>query len=117
MADLNKLMGLAGAQAAFDMNDRGELKEHVIADGSKLNQTALDLLAHMCVANIAIATMQARGWEANSETQGFYPVNGFTMVGMEWSAVTNGSLGVVISNNDADYEAAYAALAAQEDAA
>jgi len=113
MADLNQLMGLAGAQAAFDMNDRGELKEHVIADGSRLNETALDLLAHMCVANIAIATMQARGWEANSESKGFYPVNGFTLVGMEWSAVTNGSLGVVIRNNDADYEAAYAALAEQ----
>jgi roadblock/LC7 domain-containing protein len=113
MADLQQLMALPGAQAAFIMNDRGELIDHTIAENSKLNQTALDLLAHMCVANIAIATMQARGWEANSQNQGFYPVNGFTLVGMDWSAVTNGNLGVVIANNGADYEQAYAALAEQ----
>jgi roadblock/LC7 domain-containing protein len=113
MADLNKLMALKGAQAAFVMNDRGELQAHLLAERSALNETALDLLAHMCVANNAIATMQARGWEANSESKGFYPVNGFTMIGMDWSAITDGHLGVVISNADADYEAAYRALAEQ----
>lgn len=111
MADLEKLMALKGAQAAFVMNDRGELQQHKLADGSSLDETALDLLAHMCVANNAIATMQARGWEASSESKGFYPVNGFTMIGMEWSAITDGNLGVVVSNADADYEAAYQALA------
>ena len=117
MADLSQLMNLAGAQAAFRMNDRGELQDHVLADGSALNVTALDLLAHMCVANNAIATMQARGWEARSGSQGFYPINGFTMIGMEWSAITNGNLGVVVANDQADYEAAYQALAAQGGAA
>lgn len=111
MADLQQLMALGGAQAAFLMNDRGELVEHTIAEDSKLDPTSLDLLAHMCVANIAIATMQARGWEANSANQGFYPINGFTLVGMEWSAVTNGNLGVIIANQDADYEKAYQVLA------
>lgn len=113
MADLKQLMSLNGAQAAFVMNDRGELQQHVVAEGSALDETALDLLAHMCVANNAIATMQARGWEASSETKGFYPINGFTMIGMEWSAITDGNLGVVVSNDDADYEAAYQVLAAQ----
>ncbi len=113
MTDLSKLMTLKGAQAAFVMNDRGELQEHVLAEGTALNETALDLLAHMCVANNAIATMQARGWEANSESKGFYPVNGFTMIGMDWSAITDGNLGVVVSNAEADYEAAYRALAEQ----
>ncbi|HOP17161.1 MAG: DUF2173 family protein [Sedimenticolaceae bacterium] len=113
MTDLNKLMVLKGAQAAFLMNDRGELQQHVLADGSPLDETALDLLAHMCVANNAIATMQARGWEANSDNKGFYPINGFTMIGMDWSAITDGNLGVVVSNKDADYEAAYQALAQQ----
>ena len=110
-------MGIPGAQAAFSMNDRGELLEHSIAGGSALDPRSLDLLAHMCVANIAIATMQARGWEANSESSGFYPVNGFTLVGMDWSAVTDGRLGVVISNEGADYEQAYAVLAQQGGAA
>ena len=110
MTDLNPLMALEGAEAAFLMNDRGELLDHVLAPGSALNETALDLLAHMCVANNAIATMQARGWEASSETKGFYPVNGFTLIGMEWSAITCGNLGVVVSNDRADYEAAYQAL-------
>jgi roadblock/LC7 domain-containing protein len=114
MTDLNRLMGLPGAQAAFVMNDRGELQEHLIAQSSQLNETALDLLAHMCVANNAIATMQARGWEANSDTKGFYPVDGFTMIGMEWSAITAGNVGVVVSNDQADYETAYAMLGAGE---
>jgi roadblock/LC7 domain-containing protein len=103
-------MDLAGAQAAFGMNDRGELQEHVIAQGSALDSTSLDLLAHMCVANIAIATMQARGWEVHAGSSGFYPVTGFTLVGMDWSAVTNGRWGVVIANEAVDYEKAYAAL-------
>ena len=113
MADLSELMRLKGAQAAFRMNDRGELQQHLLAEGSRLDETALDLLAHMCVANNAIATMQARGWEASSDSKGFYPINGFTMIGMEWSAITDGNLGVVVSNQDADYEAAYQALARQ----
>jgi roadblock/LC7 domain-containing protein len=106
MADLDQLMALKGAVAAFRMNDRGELLDHQIAEGSALNQTAIDLLSHMCVANIAIATMQARGWEASSEHKGFYPINSFTLVGFEWSAVTDGKLGVVLTNQDADYQAA-----------
>lgn len=110
MADLNQLMDLKGAQAAFVMNDRGELLEHLLAPGAVLDKTALDLLAHMCVANNAIATMQARGWEAKSENKGFYPVNGFALIGMDWSAITNGRLGVVVANRDADYEAAYRVL-------
>jgi roadblock/LC7 domain-containing protein len=110
MADLNRLMALDGAQAAFIMNDRGELQQHLLGVGTRLNETALDLLAHMCVANSAIATMQARGWEASSDSKGFYPVNGFTLIGMEWSAITDGNVGVVVSNDRADYEAAYQLL-------
>ena len=113
MTDLNKLMTLPGAQAAFEMNDRGELQHHVLSDGTPLNETALDLLAHMCVANSAIATMQARGWEANSPNKGFYPINGFTVIGMEWSAISSDNVGVVVSNDQADYETAYKMLAEQ----
>lgn len=113
MTDLSILMALPGAQAAFIMSDRGQLQEHVLANGSVLNESALDLLAHMCVANNAIATMQARGWEAKSDTKGFYPIQGCTMIGLEWSAITDGNLGVVVSNRDADYEASYKALAEQ----
>lgn len=113
MTDLNQLMALPGAQAAFVMNDRGELQQHLLSEDSRLNETALDLLAHMCVANNAIATMQARGWEANSDNKGFYPINGFTMIGMEWSAITADNVGVVVANEHADYESTYQLLAAQ----
>lgn len=113
MTDLSQLMMLPGAQAAFEMNDRGELQNHVLSNDTKLDETALDLLAHMCVANIAIATMQARGWEANSDNKGFYPINGFTMIGMDWSAITSDKIGVVLSNELADYEKAYKRLAEQ----
>lgn len=110
MTDLNRLMAMPGAQAAFVMNDRGELQQHLLGEHTALDETALDLLAHMCVANNAIATMQARGWEASSDSKGFYPVDGFTLIGMEWSAITAGNVGVVVSNADADYESAYRLL-------
>lgn len=113
MTDLNELMTLPGAQAAFEMNDRGELQQHVLSDVTQLNETALDLLAHMCVANSAIATMQARGWEANSDNKGFYPINGFTLIGMDWSAISAYNVGVVVSNDQVDYETTYKMLAAQ----
>lgn len=112
MSELDDLMQLPGAQAAFSNNDLGELLDHRIAEKSPMDTTTLDLLAHMCVANMAIATMQARGWETSSQSGGFYPVEGFTLVGMQWSAVTNGRQGVVVSNGAADYEAAYRALGA-----
>lgn len=110
MQSLDELMKLAGAIASFDFSDRGELKEHRIADGNDLTTEILDLVSHVCVANIAIATMQARGWEQSTGQSGFYPVEGFTLVGFDWSAVSNGNRGVVLQNQQADYQAAYEAL-------
>jgi roadblock/LC7 domain-containing protein len=110
MSKLDKLMTLDGAAAAFEFSDTGELTDHRLADGSGLTPEALDLLAHVFVANIAIATMQARGWENSTGQAGFYPVQGFTLIGLEWSAVGNGHRGVVLRNDVADYEAVYAAL-------
>ena len=112
MTDINNLMQLEGAVAAFQFSDRGELGEHNIADGSGLSTSTLDLLAHVFVANMAIAAMQARGWENMTGQGGFYPVEGFTLVGLEWSAVANGNYGVIMGNEKADYELAYKALSA-----
>ena len=111
MTDLHKLMALPGALAAFEFSDRGELGSHQIADGNNLTADALDLLSHVCVANIAIAAMQARGWEKMTGARGFYPIEGFTLVGFEWTAVATENFGVVLINEQADYELAYAALA------
>lgn len=110
MADLSTLMQLPGAIAAFSYTDAGELTAHQVAADAPLDEKVLDLLAHMCVANISIATMQARGWETVTGQGGFYPINGFTIMGMDWSAVVNGQSGVVLKNGDADYQAAYNAL-------
>ena len=110
MTDLQQLMKLPGALAAFEFSDRGELGAHQIAPGSQLNADSLDLLCHVCVANIAIATMQARGWEKMTGAQGFYPIQGFTLVGFEWTAVATENRGVVMANDHVDYEQAYAAL-------
>ena len=111
MTELQQLMDLPGALAAFEFSDRGELGSHQIADASALNAETLDLLCHVCVANIAIATMQARGWEKVTGAQGFYPIQGFTLVGFDWTAVATENRGVVMSNEQADYDRAYAALA------
>jgi len=110
MSNLDRLMGLKGASAAFEFSDTGELKDHRVAEGSNLTPETLDLLAHVFIANIAIATMQARGWEKTTGQGGFYPITGFTLVGFEWSTVGNGHRGVVLRNDVADFEAAYAEL-------
>jgi roadblock/LC7 domain-containing protein len=111
MPELDQLMTLPGALAAFEFSDRGELLSSRIADGCELSDTVLDLLCHVCVANMSIATMQARGWERMTGAEGFYPIDGFTMIGFDWSAVTAGNFGVVLPNAQADYQAAYDALA------
>ncbi len=110
MIDLETLMTLDGAIGAFKMTESGELVEHQVSPNSELNETILDLLCHVCVANMAIATMQARGWEKMTGMGGFYPVNGFSLVGFEWTSIVNGEYGVVLANEKVDFEAAYSIL-------
>ena len=110
--DLGKMMDLPGAMAAFTYSDKGDLQTHVVREGTELTAQVLDLLAHSCVANQAIANMEARGWEAVTGQGGFQPLKGFSVVGLEWSVGVNGNCGVVVRNRDADYEAAFNALQA-----
>ena len=112
MAELNSLMQLDGALAAFEFDDKGELLSSEIADNDKIDETVLDLLCHVCVANTAIATMQARGWEKMTGMEGFYPVEGISLIGFEWTAIVNDKQGVILPNDKADLDAAYAALGA-----
>jgi roadblock/LC7 domain-containing protein len=55
--------------------------------------------------------MQARGWEQLTGAQGFYPIEGISFVGFEWSVVSRGRFGVILDNHLANYEGAFAALA------
>lgn len=112
MATLDSLMQLNGALAAFEYNDKGEIVTTKIADPNKINDDVIDLLSHVCVANQAIATMQARGWQKVTGMQGFYPVQGLSLVGFDWTVVTNDHKGVVLANATVDFDAAYAALGA-----
>ena len=112
MADLDTLMKLDGAMAAFEFNDRGELQASRIADGGEITADVLDLVAHVCVANEAIAAMQARGWEKVTGMQGFYPVQGLSLVGFDWTVVMHGNQGVILPNSKADFDNAYQALGA-----
>lgn len=108
---LENLMQVPGAMAAFQYDDRGELQAHQVKEGTELSAQILGLLAHTCVANMAIATMEARGWEALTGQQGFEPIQGFSLIGLDWSAVVGHNFGIVVKNRDADYEMAFAALA------
>ena len=108
--DLDKMMDLPGALAAFTYSDKGELQSHVMREGTELSAQVLDLLARSCVANLAIASMEASGWEAVTGQGGFQPLKGFSVVGLEWSVVVNGNCGVVVRNRDADYEASFNAV-------
>ena len=110
--NLDKMMDLPGALAAFTYSDKGELQSHVLREGTELTPQVLDLLAHSCVANLAIASMEARGWEAVTGQTGFQPLKGFSLVGLEWSVVVNGNCGVVVRNRDIDYEASFKAVQA-----
>ncbi len=110
--DLGKLMEVPGVLAAFTYTDKGDLINQVIKEGNELTPQVLDLLAHTCVANMAVATMEARGWEALTGQKGFEPLQGFSLVGLDWSAVVNGNCGVVVKNRDTDYEVAFAAISA-----
>jgi roadblock/LC7 domain-containing protein len=108
---LDHLMQVPGALAAFQYSDKGDLIAHQVREGTELTPQVLDLLAHTCVANMAVATLEARGWEALTGQTGFEPLQGFSMVGLDWSAVVGGNHGIVVRNRDADYEEAFAALA------
>ncbi|MDP3421893.1 MAG: DUF2173 family protein [Thiobacillus sp.] len=108
--NLEKMMDLPGALAAFTYTDKGELQSHVLREGTELTPQVLDLLAHSCVANLAIAAMEARGWEALTGQSGFQPLKGFSVVGLEWSVIVDGNCGVVVKNRDADYEASFKAV-------
>lgn len=108
---LDRLMQVPGALAAFQYSDKGDLIAHQVKEGTELTPQVLDLLAHTCVANMAVATLEARGWEALTGQTGFEPLQGFSMVGLDWSAVVGGNHGIVVRNRDADYEEAFAALA------
>ena len=110
--NLDKMMDLPGALAAFTYSDKGELQSHVLREGTELSPQVLDLLARSCVANLAIASMEARGWEAVTGQTGFQPLKGFSVVGLEWSVVVNGNCGVVVRNRDIDYEATFNAVQA-----
>ncbi len=110
MADIKTLSSMSGAIAAFQFGDDGQLVDSVISDENAIDQDTLDLLGHLCIANMAIASMQARGWEGMSDLGGFYPVQGFTFVGLDWSAVARERMAVVLKNEQADYDAAFKAL-------
>ena len=112
MSKLDDLMKLDGALAAFDFGNGGELTDSRIADGADIETDVLDLVCHVCVANGAIATMQARGWEKMTQMEGFYPIQGFSLIGFEWTVMVSDSVGVIINNDVVDYDATYAALEA-----
>ncbi len=108
--NLDKMMEVPGAMAAFTYTDKGELQSHQLREGTELTLQVLDMLARSCVANLAIAGMEARGWEALTGQAGFQPLEGFSLIGLEWSVVANGTCGMVVRNRDADYEAAFDAV-------
>lgn len=110
--NLDQLMDIPGALAAFTYTDKGDLTDHRVREGTEVTPQVLDLLAHSCVANMAVATLEARGWENLTGQKGFEPLQGFSMVGLEWSAVVNGHCGVIVKNRDVNYETAFNAIQA-----
>lgn len=113
--NLQPLLDLPGAIAAFAHGEGGNLANYRILEHSDMSESILDMIAHMCAANRCIASMQARGWERVTGAQGFYPVNGFGLIGFDWSVISRGRLGVVVASEMTDYEACIAAMDAMRD--
>lgn len=112
MATISELTQVPGAVAGFKFSQSGELIESDIKPGNhELDESTLEMLAHICVANLAISSMQATGWEKNSDLKGFSPVEGCTFVCLEVSVVARGNQAVVLINKNADYDKAFQALA------
>ena len=112
--DLQPLLHLPGAIAAFAYAENGDLDNYRILQESDMTEAMLDMVAHMCAANRCIASMQARGWERVTGAQGFYPVKGFGLIGCDWSVISQGRLGVVVSADLADFEACIQAMDAAQ---
>lgn len=115
MATLDQLMALPGVLAAFEFHGNGKLLAHQSANERLLNTDTMKLLAHMCAANINIATMQARGWDANPETQGFFPVQTFTLIGLEWSVIVSEPAGRTDTDDAADENTPFVAVVLSND--
>ncbi len=127
MAELRSLLALKGVMAAFEFRGSGELLDQAVAEGANLDLATLDLIAHMCAANMSMATLQARGWEATTGMQGFYPVREVVLLGFDWSvmvtarsraannpggnAVLPPYVGLILANRDVSYQQALAAFA------
>ncbi len=114
MADLDSLMALDGALAAFRYSQQGELLDSRTREGAGFDERVLDLVAHACVANMAIATLQARGWEAMTGMTGFHPVQQFGLLGLDWTVIVDGECGVVLPSGSADLDGACERLGAGE---
>ncbi|WP_290681298.1 DUF2173 family protein [Halothiobacillus sp. 15-55-196] len=112
MATTNELTQVPGAVAGFTFSPSGQLLDSDIKPGNhELDESTLEMLAHICVANLAISNMQAAGWEKSSELKGFNPVEGFTFVCLDVSVVARGNKAIVLINQHADYDKAFEALA------
>ncbi len=106
MADLRKAMNVPGAYAAGEFSPTGELLNYV----GNITIQAAKMAAQMCAANMMMGKMQASGWTAYTNKEGFEPVRGFAVSGPENSALIVGSVGVFVRNKDADFDRTFEVL-------
>ncbi|MHB9020292.1 MAG: DUF2173 family protein [Halothiobacillus sp.] len=109
------LTRVPGALACFTFTRDGQRLDSVSSDPERLDERTLDFLGHVCVADQAIANMEARGWEDVSDITGFYPIEGFVFVGTNLSVVARDYRAFVLENEHADYEAAHRVLSEWEE--
>lgn len=121
MATLDDLATLPGTMAVFSFLSGGTLLEQRINNNELFSAEALALLARMCAANLAMAQMQASGWQRRGEMESFIPLRQFSLLGLEWTVVVSAPrqdqaadeplLGAVIHRDKGDFQAVTAALA------
>lgn len=88
MSELDTLLQLKGAMAAFEFGLDGCLGDHAIRYTDRLDHDILQQLARLCAANLQLARIQASGWHRISGENTLMPLKGFTLIGMDWSVAT-----------------------------
>lgn len=103
MPTLNKLMKLPSVYGAIAFADNGEINEIK----GKLDRNFAEMVAQLCIANMAIYRMQATGWQKQTGQHGFLPERGFTFLALDHLIMGVHGKAVVAERKGFDHDLAY----------
>ncbi|MCX7738157.1 MAG: DUF2173 family protein [Hydrogenothermaceae bacterium] len=106
VSKLKELMQLPGAVAAGEFSDDGKL----LAYYGDITEKAAEIAALMATANKTTGNVQAKGWSAYTDKEGFWPVLGFAVADGKYVACIMGNTGVFFELDKADFDKIFEVL-------